>query len=232
MRIRQIRPHPLQWNPVRPSARLLALCTTLVIAAVPACSGGSSGNSPRSPVPTPAPTTQNPCLTAAIDAPGEGEGPALNETEAAAVKRRGRGLDGDPRGRVFDSLWRHAASAATRTLFTPPARAATEDVGEVAVIQDAGDLITPPNTFDLAGTRSALHPQRRELRREPHRRHVPLQPRHPHHAWKTTTAWRSRCRSRSRSTARRSRGVRQLRRQHHLRGGGQREHRAQRVARC
>ena len=136
---------------MRPSARLLALCTTLVIAAVPACSGGSSGNSPRSPVPTPAPTTQNPCLTAAIDAPGEGEGPALNETEAAAVKRRGRGLDGDPRGRVFDSLWRHAASAATRTLFTPPARAATEDVGEVAVIQDAGDLLTPPNAFDLTG---------------------------------------------------------------------------------
>jgi hypothetical protein len=48
-------------------------------------------------------------------------------------------------------LWRHAASSATRTLFTPPPRAATEDVGEVAVIQDAGDLLTEPNAFDLNG---------------------------------------------------------------------------------
>jgi hypothetical protein len=136
---------------VRHSVRLLALCTLLVIGAVPACSGGGS-NAPASPVPTPTPAAQNPCLTASIDAPADaGEGPAVNESEGAQVKRRGRGLDGDPRGRVFDSLWQHAASAATRTFFTPPLRAANEDVGDVAVIQDAGDLLTPPNPFDLQG---------------------------------------------------------------------------------
>ena len=29
---------------------------------------------------------------------------------------------------------------------------ATEDIGEIAVIQDEGDLIAPANTFDLQGT--------------------------------------------------------------------------------
>jgi hypothetical protein len=52
---------------------------------------------------------------------------------------------------VFDSLWQHAAASATRTLFSPPPRAASEDVGDVAVIQDAGDLLAPPNPFDLTG---------------------------------------------------------------------------------
>jgi hypothetical protein len=52
---------------------------------------------------------------------------------------------------VFDSLWQHAAASGTRMLFSPPPRAATEDVGDVAVIQDAGDLLTPPNPFDLTG---------------------------------------------------------------------------------
>ena len=135
---------------MRRSVHLLALCTLVVIGAVQACGGGGGGasSSPR-PVPTPAPSS-NPCLNASIEAP-ENEGPLVNETDAAAVKRRGRGLDGDPRGRVFTNLWQHAASAATRSLFMPPARAATEDVGEIAVIQDSGDLLTQPNPFDLKG---------------------------------------------------------------------------------
>jgi hypothetical protein len=135
---------------VRHSVWLLAVCTLVVIGAAPAC-GGGGGNSPGRSAPTPPPTTANPCLTAASGAPADEEGQAVNETEAAEVKRRGRGLDGDPRGRVFDSLWQHAASAATRTLFRPPVRAAAEDVGDIAVIQDAGDLLTPPNPFDLKG---------------------------------------------------------------------------------
>ena len=136
---------------MRLSVRLLAVCTLLVIGSVPACSGGGD-SPPSSPLPTPNPPTRNPCLTADMDGGAiEPEGPAANESAAAALKRRGRGLDGDPRGRVLDSLWTHAAASATRTLFSPPPRAATEDVGDVAVIQDAGDLLAPPNPFDLAG---------------------------------------------------------------------------------
>ena len=136
---------------MRHSVPLLTLSTLLIIGCVPACSGGG-GNSPTPPRPTPEPPAQNPCLTAAIDAPAdESDRPAVNESEAAAVKRRDRGLDGDPRGRVFDSLWQHAAASVTRTLFTPPTQAVTEDVGEVAVILDTGDLLIPPNPFDLKG---------------------------------------------------------------------------------
>jgi hypothetical protein len=136
---------------VRLSVRLLAVCTLMVIGSVPACSGGGD-NPPSSPVPTPNPPTRNPCLTADIEgAANESDGPSVNESAAAALKRRGRGLDGDPRGRVFDSLWQHAAASATRTLFSRPPSAATEDIGDVAVIQDAGDLLAPPNPFDLTG---------------------------------------------------------------------------------
>ncbi len=135
---------------MRLSLRLLVLCTLPVIGSVPACSG--AGDNPPSPLPDPNPPTRNPCLTADIEGGAdEREAPAVNESAAAARKRRGRGLDGDPRGRVFDSLWAHAAASATRTLLSPPQRAATEDVGDVAVIQDAGDLLTPPNPFDLTG---------------------------------------------------------------------------------
>jgi hypothetical protein len=136
---------------VRLSVRLLAVCTLLVIGSVPACSGGGD-NPPSSPLPTPNPPTRNPCLTADIEgAANESDGPSVNESAAAALKRRGRGLDGDPRGRVFDSLWQHAAASATRTLFSRPPLAATEDIGDVAMIQDAGDLLAPPNPFDLTG---------------------------------------------------------------------------------
>jgi hypothetical protein len=136
---------------VRLSVRLLAVCTLIVIGSVPACSGGGD-NPPSSPVPTPNPPTRNPCLTADIEgAANESDGPSVNESAAAALKRRGRGLDGDPRGRVFDSLWQHAAASATRTLFSRPPLAATEDIGDVAMIQDAGDLLAPPNPFDLTG---------------------------------------------------------------------------------
>ena len=81
----------------------------------------------------------------------EPDRPAADEGRGAALKRRGRDIDGDPRGRVFDSLWQHAAASATRPLFSPPPHAASEDIGDVAVVQDAGDLITPPNPFDLTG---------------------------------------------------------------------------------
>jgi hypothetical protein len=136
---------------VRLSVRLLAVCTLNVIGSVPACSGGGD-NPPSSPLPTPNPPTRNPCLTADVEgAANESDGPSVNESAAAALKRRGRGLDGDPRGRVFDSLWQHAAASATRTLFSRPPLAATEDIGDVAMIQDAGDLLAPPNPFDLTG---------------------------------------------------------------------------------
>jgi hypothetical protein len=110
-----------------------------VVLSVPACGGGNGGSRTRPPA-TPAPGTQDPCTAATIEQPAE--------APLATSPRKRTGLDGDPRGRVYGSLWIHeAARAQTRVL----AEATAEDIGDVAVLQDAGDLITQPNRFDLAG---------------------------------------------------------------------------------
>jgi len=64
-------------------------------------------------------------------------------------KTAGRIVHGDPRGMLGDVLWRHRAGASLRTASGEVTSLATEDVGEIAVIQDEGDVITPANTFDL-----------------------------------------------------------------------------------
>ncbi len=113
---------------------------------VSAC-GGSSGSSPNDPPPA----TTNPCSTAALeDAEVESVGP--DPATSLAVKT---GIvDGNPRWRVLDALWTHRESAdrglrrddERRRL--SPSRS-NVDVGDIAVVQDEGDLILPPNTYDL-----------------------------------------------------------------------------------
>ena len=51
-----------------------------------------------------------------------------------------------------DVLWRHRAGAPLRTASGGVTSLATEDVGEIAVIQDEGDVVTPANAFDLQQT--------------------------------------------------------------------------------
>jgi len=117
-----------------------------------ACGGGSdSGDSATSPG-TPSTPTANPCDairttsfdTAAVTAPGTGGG-------ATSTKPRGPALDRDPRDALFDALWIHEAPHRDRSPRAFETQAATADVGEVAVIQDNGDIILPPNAFDLGG---------------------------------------------------------------------------------
>ena len=123
---------------------LLASVTVLVVL-VPACGGGNGSPRTNRP-PSPSPAPQNPCAAAADEAFDE---PALPETPS---RKRGRRLDGDPRGNVYGSLWLHRAARGGRdsTLDAGPL-AVVEDVGDIAVVQDRGDLFIPPNPFDLAG---------------------------------------------------------------------------------
>lgn len=125
------------------SSRARTVSTACLLAIGLAACGGSSGSS----TPTnPPPTTQNPCSTAA----------ATEEAQVVPPPSAPRGdkrnpIDGNPRWRVLDALWLHRAQGRTRSgpepTFTPsPQRA---DVGDVAIVQDEGDLILPPNTFDL-----------------------------------------------------------------------------------
>jgi hypothetical protein len=59
-------------------------------------------------------------------------------------------VDGDPRGRVYEAIALNRAAAATRarTSAASPAPVA-DDIGEIAVLQDTGDLVLPSNTYDL-----------------------------------------------------------------------------------
>ena len=85
----------------------------------------------------------NPCDAAARPAAA-----APLRTAPSSSKPGHHHHDGNPRGALLDVLWKHRSSQgrAARLVATPRA---TEDVGDVAVIQDEGDLITPANLFDL-----------------------------------------------------------------------------------
>jgi hypothetical protein len=119
-----------------------ALIAVLLTAFAIACGGGGDGES-TSPI---APVTQNPCPAAGLQAPSEVETASLRPSKAPPGVR-----DPDPRGTVFDVLWHHRAATAAGLLtpFSTVNPRATEDVGDVAVIQDEGDLILPPNAFDI-----------------------------------------------------------------------------------
>jgi hypothetical protein len=113
---------------------------------VSAC-GGSSGSTPNDPPPA----TTNPCSTAELE---EGAVESVGPDPAAARAVKANIVDGNPRWRVLDALWTHREAAdrgvrrddERRRL--SPSRS-NVDVGEIAVIQDEGDLILPPNTYDL-----------------------------------------------------------------------------------
>jgi hypothetical protein len=111
---------------------------------ISACGGSSS---PSPPNPSPPSSTENPCTAAAIE---EYAGTPAAAESAAARALKTNVLDGNPRWRVLDALWTHReaeGAAGARRPLTPSRN--TADIGEIAVVQDEGDLILPPNTYDL-----------------------------------------------------------------------------------
>ena len=126
-----------------------ALFTAVVIGLLACACGGSSGSPPSSPLPPT--TTTNPCATALTEDEPDLV-PTREDLEAQARKRSAS--DGNPRWRVLDHLWTHreaenlpSIAALQRRGLTAPRNNA--DVGDIAVVQDEGDLILPPNTYDL-----------------------------------------------------------------------------------
>ena len=115
-------------------AALLLLCSI-------ACDEG--GNRPPSSD-DPPPTSQDPCASV-----------TSVELLAPAVPSatKARGFDGSPQGRVFDALWTHQAALTRRAGIEPigPPAATSQDIGDIAVLRDEGDLILPANTYDLKG---------------------------------------------------------------------------------
>jgi hypothetical protein len=122
------------------------LAGVLIGALATACGGGSdSGGSSTSPPSTPSAPT-NPC-----DAIHTGAAQAAPATGIQPAKPRGPALDRDPRYALFEALWAHEAPRRDRGLQAFETQGASADIGEVAVIQDNGDIILPANAFDLGG---------------------------------------------------------------------------------
>ena len=68
-------------------------------------------------------------------------------------------LEHDDRGRQLDALWTHRAAIAQRRVSALPARqTAAQAIGQIAILQDSGDLITRVNPMDLGDAGVRLMP--------------------------------------------------------------------------
>ena len=106
--------------------------------------GGGDGAGATPPPPSPTQTPQNPCSLLTVRSSPE------SESVAPPPRKAPGGLgDPDPRGTIFDVLWNHRAGSGRLAPFRLIAPTATADVGDVAVIQDEGDLVALPNAFDM-----------------------------------------------------------------------------------
>lgn len=156
----------------RTRASVLALIVSTIVAA---CGGGGSSNGGNSggsgsggsgggTTPT------NPCSTALLADTGEvaAVGSVAGGLAPAPDKDKKTLVDGGPRGRLWaaralheDALQKREATRLRSTVaqleearqnaLTAPAPVA-EDIGEIAVIQDTGDLILPLNAYDVRST--------------------------------------------------------------------------------
>jgi hypothetical protein len=154
-------------------SRTRGLCLALFVSGiVAACGGGggggnNGGNSGGNGSGGGGTTTTNPCTTALLADTGEvaAVGSVAGGLTPAADKDKKTLVDGSPRGRLWearalheDALQKREAARTRSTVarmdaeqqnaLTSPAPVA-EDVGEIAVIQDTGDLILPLNAYDV-----------------------------------------------------------------------------------
>lgn len=113
-----------------------------------ACGGGGGGGTP--PPTSPPPTSSNPCTNVSLT------GFSAPADERLRAEKRLR-VDGGSRYSVLNALALHKSrrrgsqGEAAGSPLPRGAGADAVDVGEIAVVQDDGDLIAPPNTFDLRG---------------------------------------------------------------------------------
>jgi hypothetical protein len=132
---------------------LLTAATLAGLAVAAACNGGGSGGGigrpppPGAPAPSPG---QNPCLVAALEQDVEHEPGVPFVTHSHHKRRSGDEPRVDERRPIWEAFWTHQAGAGRLLRLFQLAPQVSEDVGDIAVLRDAGDLIQPPNPFDLA----------------------------------------------------------------------------------
>ena len=97
---------------------------------------------------TPEPTAerQNPCPETL--SPSTLASP-FGATTGLGNGKRAASVDGHRRRTVLDALWEHRTGLERGFVLPPGTSAATEDVEEIAVLQDEGDLVLTSNIYDL-----------------------------------------------------------------------------------
>jgi len=145
-------------NSSKTSSRSSLVAACAIAIALGACggSGGSGGSGTPPPAPGGGTGSQEVCSGTSAEAP-EGEvaevqpvQPATAPASGDLASRKAERVDGNPRGRLFDALWLNKSRAGriSRPSGLTAGRDAI-DVGEIAVVQDEGDLIESPNVYDL-----------------------------------------------------------------------------------
>ena len=137
-------------NSSKTSSKLSLIVGCLVaVAALGACGGsGGSGGSTPPPPPGGGTGTQEVCTATAAEADDRDVQPATAEAVNLAIRKSER-VDGNPRGRLFDALWLNASRSGRVSADARAAGRDAIDVGEIAIVQDEGDLIESPNAYDL-----------------------------------------------------------------------------------
>jgi hypothetical protein len=123
-----------------------AVCAATLLSAILACGGGNNGGS--NPPGNDPPAGGNPCSSSSVTA-------ARAPADARLTREKRERIDGDARYNVLEALALHKSrSIGSTAAVQPPAAGPSRDnvdIGEIAVVQDEGDLIAPPNSFDLRG---------------------------------------------------------------------------------
>src|SRR6185369_12351169 len=110
---------------------VLSACAALV----GACGGNDGGTTSPTPSPSPSPpatSVSNPCPTSRV---------LVASVDGTHTDKAHQPTRVDPRTTLGDILWTHSAAAGRRGPLAATAPGAVADVGDIAVIQDEGDII-------------------------------------------------------------------------------------------
>ena len=129
------------------SSALAVACALALI--VGACGGGSGSSGGGTPPPSPGGGTDV-CTGTGDEADGLDIQPEKSREDLDLAVRKSERSDGNPRGRLLDALWlnKSRGDRIARSTGLTAGRNAL-DIGEIAIVQDEGDLIEAPNTYDL-----------------------------------------------------------------------------------
>src|SRR5207249_571420 len=120
-----------------PRMRLAIACVVLTMTC--ACGGGGGTTTPPTASPQPTPNVGSCAIPIQAEGVGADAIERVPKAEATSDRRTRR-------GRVYEELWKHQAAVAARAEQrgvrpeTIVPAATTEDIGQIAVVRDEGDL--------------------------------------------------------------------------------------------